>query len=104
MIFRQRFVPAPLSETNSCTFFSNVTNLPSYCVSNAQFGVNSLTPVSSTGPETHAKHCATSYVFELLRVFLRITMASLLLFVPKAHRERCYRTLILVRVLEHILP
>ena len=28
-----------------------------------------LTPVSSTGPETHAKHFALSYAFDLLRIF-----------------------------------
>ena len=30
-------------------------------------------PVSSTGPETHAKHLSLSYVFDLLKVFTEVS-------------------------------
>jgi hypothetical protein len=34
------------------------------------------TPMSSTGPETHAKHLALSYAFDLLTVFSQVSQIS----------------------------
>jgi hypothetical protein len=34
-------------------------------------------PVSSTGPETHAKHLSLSYAFDLLRVFPEVSRRHL---------------------------
>ena len=60
-------------------------------------------PVSSNGPETHAKQLALSYAFDLGRVFNSVVKELLLLFVPKAHEMGVFGTLILARVLERIL-
>src|SRR5262249_23933672 len=36
-----------------------------------------ISPVSSTGPETHAKHLALSYAFDLLAVFSQVSQTYL---------------------------
>jgi plasmid stabilization system protein ParE len=58
----ERFVPA-LEDT--CTQLVALPGLGNV----RSFHDADLTPVSSTGPETHAKQLALSYVFDLLWIF-----------------------------------